>query len=311
MSGAYRATIGALLLVLAGPGPGERADGNETPDLPGELAAIADRNWETAQRLRSCVATLEEIFTQEWPEGVLSYKTTRRIWVKGRRAREEQSSAPGRLGAMRVEFPTEGGAVLGVGAPIDGARTVMSPEARIGYAPPNGLVNIIAGAPRLPFGPWATLLHKQLWCGGLPLRTTLGSCVRHGVAVSVGEAAADGIPCILLSWTGGQGGGKLWIDPARGHMVCRREVTYKTGELMTLCTARIREYADGVFWFERSEEKNWKKDGTLYRHRILVVKELLPNAPLDDALFTMKALDVPPGTPVHDRVNDTVWRYGE
>lgn len=297
-----------VLWVQGGAGLG----GEGEPDRPPELPEIVKRNSESLRRLRSCTATVEKSFSMKEKKGVWSHDIVYTLWVKGRKVREYLVAKPrDAMTEAAVDFDAGDRAPKDLSIPPGGTHGILTPEARIGYVPAAKLVNILPGRPDLPYGRSATLLHRYACGGVMPLEETAAMSAKNGGLLTIREVDLDGVPCVLLSWdfaATNMGKQNVWVVPSQGYMICKRQVTYNTGEVMTECTARIREYKGGVFWFDRAEERSWTKKGVLYRHLVLVVKDFKPNVELDDKLFTLEALGVPPGTEVKDWTLDTRTR---
>jgi len=125
------------------------------------------------------------------------------------------------------------------------------------------------------------------------------------------QTSIKGIPCKLLEWEYPQArmAMRIWLVPSKGCMVNKMQVFHK-GSLTKEWVADIREYDEGIFWWEDVRHREWAR-GILVQEKNAKIRSFQANAPLEDRLFTLEGLGVPLGTEVQDRKLGLRYRYGE
>ena len=125
---------------------------------------------------------------------------------------------------------------------------------------------------------------------------------RQGYLPAISEVELDGVKCKLLEWEYPEVemAQKIWVVPDKGHMIKRVQGFHK-GAMTEERRLLIKSFGKDVFWFSEAEEKDFDYDGSLTRRKTLKVRKMEPGVPVDDKLFTLEGMDVPPGTEIQAR----------
>jgi len=280
--------------------------------LPAGLRNIVRANSESLGRLCNCRACVV-IHKERQQEGsAYSYTNRVRVWSKGRQLAEDVISQPA-AGHERGPFVIEDRGKEGLLAyPLDGAQRVLTPEAGLSYSRGGGVLTIVAGDPQAPYGRHASVVHKY---AALVLGETLEEKVNNdaglGYHPAITPAIVEGLPCQLLEWQYPQAemALKVWVVPSKGYMVKKLQTFHKGAVAQEWCVD-LREYGDGLFWWEKVQHTKWAK-GRIRSRTVARITDFEPNCSVDDSLFTLAGLDVPIGTEVRDRKLGLRYRYGE
>jgi hypothetical protein len=192
-------------------------------------------------------------------------------------------------------------------------RRVVTPEVTMSYYPGKSVV-IGAGQVGAPLGQDCPALYYFTYVRS---RGSLEVVARElsvlGYAPTVSEVDLDGTKALLIAWHCRKTNGtfKVWLSPSEGYWVRKVQGINGEGKVLEERIVVVRRYAPEIFWIERGEESFWFDNGDLLRRYCVTVKELALNVPVDDKLFTLEGLGVPPGTEVHDVTLGVTHNYGE
>ncbi len=279
------------------------SDESASVELPEELATIVKSNSESLRKLSICTATIEEHRWFRRDEKEASYKRLLSIWFKDSRIREDAIVEPTETALpQRIVIEDPGRGTRSILRPQD-SRQIATPEACMSYSPGYGAMTIVRGDADLPFGRKASMLHKYAaYLHGITLEQKVRTLTTEGYAPSIQDADVDGVSCKQIEWDfpNVEMALKIWVVPSKGHMI-KKVQTFHKGHIVHEWIATLREYGKGLFWFEEVTEKEWHR-GSLAECTTIKIKELNPDAPVDDELFTLKGLNVPFGTEIQDRI---------
>ncbi len=292
-------------------------------DLADDVVAIGKANAKAIARLRSGVATLE---VWQWSDATmayppehakllstsseLAYTTVLSVWFDGRKVRQDARLRLS-VGELRPEVRLRVGSGEVLLAPPDERREIASVEAYVVFVPSTERVVVSPGDKDLPYGRRQSVLHQYACALDWPLQDTIALGAASGVQPSLTETTLNGATCRLLQWEvpSDRDVLRVWVVPAMGHMVAKVE-RISQDRPRALWTARLKDYGNGVFWFEEVESKEWMQ-GRLSAHKTVKVTSFAPNLPVDGVLFTLDGMGIPPGTTVDDLVLQTKYRYGK
>jgi hypothetical protein len=275
------------------------------------LESIVEANTASLSRLRSCAATLEVTATVNMEDkGMISSNDLYSVWADGRKVREDftaLNTGPER----RIEIGAKGGEEhIYYGRPAARKR-VISPESVLSYRPGSDAMSISPGNAKSPYGRGGSVLFEYAGVLGHTLEEKVRQNAAEGYLPVISEVSLDGVDCRLMKWEypDVQMAMKIWVVPSKGCMVKRLE-TYHKGNLGSEWQANVDSYGDGVFWFSKVDSRQYVR-GAVREHQEVNVKELHPNVPVDASVFTIQAMDIPPGTEVQDRIIGLKHRYGD
>ena len=194
--------------------------------------------------------------------------------------------------------------------PAAARRQICTPEARITYMPGSPVARVIAGVPESPLSDYASVLYEYVTVTHGTLEQLIQVSAKMRCLPSVSDVSLGKVACRLLEWrTPDDRIVKVWVVPSMGSMITKVEQLEKN-VLSQQWSARLRKYKDGVFWFDRVEEKTWRR-GSPSRHKIIKIVEFVVNEPIDEKVFTLDGMDIPAGTEIEDKVLNIRYRYGE
>jgi hypothetical protein len=288
------------------------------PLLPQDLEHIVSMNTQSLQRLQTAVGTLDSsVWWKVGNRGTLSYTVRCSFSIDGKKIREEKAcirddSIPRRI----VTSEPNEVAIRWVQAPSESLEMqVILPEACFGWAVESGRVGILPGNPDGPYGgDVRSQFFSQMPPGGKGrLGDIVSSLAKDGRLPTITDDLWDGVECKRLEWGFGPADPgtlrRIWVAPSKGYMVVADQMLIK-GQPSQEYSAKLREYQDGVFWFEQAEEKHWDQNG-LYERTSTQITSLRVNVSVDPAVFTMKGLGIPIGFMIDDDLLHKRYRYGD
>src|SRR4051812_13997147 len=217
------AISGMLGLLLAIPVHGAE------PALPPDLQRVIDENARSLSQLRSigASATISETFEARGRRG--TFQDNVAIWTRGRKVREDWSAVPGTpRESRRVVETLPDGSRMTIGPP-DASRHVITPEVEFKFRPGDSAIALVAGQPEAPFGRQSSLLHEYASVQGRTLAGKVRQDWARGYRPTVLPVTDDNVDSVLINWEYPQAqmALKVWVDPARGHMIRKLQSYYK------------------------------------------------------------------------------------